>query len=85
MVAIVLYDSDLWLQKDTTTPDKTKVHTPRAAGEGEASSSRRKEQRAQLYLNKVSFPMMLFFLSKKYFQSRNCLREIRASLEQEKP
>ena len=31
--------------------------------------------------------VMLFFLSKKYFQSRNeyCLREIRASLEQEKP
>ena len=29
--------------------------------------------------------VMLFFLSKKYFLSRNCLREIRASLEQEKP
>ena len=29
--------------------------------------------------------VMLFFLSKEYFQSRNCLREIRASLEQEKP
>ena len=29
--------------------------------------------------------VMLFFLSKKYFQSRSCLREIRASLEQEKP
>ena len=29
--------------------------------------------------------VMLFFLSKKYFQSRNFLREIRASLEQEKP
>ena len=29
--------------------------------------------------------VMLFFLSKKYFHSRNCLREIKASLEQEKP
>ena len=29
--------------------------------------------------------VMLFFLSKKYFGSRNCLREVRASLEQEKP
>jgi hypothetical protein len=29
--------------------------------------------------------VMLFFLSKRYFQSGNCLREIRASLEQEKP
>ena len=29
--------------------------------------------------------VMLFFLSKKYFTSRNCLREIKASLEQEKP
>ena len=28
---------------------------------------------------------MLFFLSRKYFQSRNCLKEIRASLDQEKP
>ena len=29
--------------------------------------------------------VMLFFLSRRYFQSRNCLREVRASLEQEKP
>ena len=29
--------------------------------------------------------VMLFFLSKTYFGSRNCLREVRASLEQEKP
>ena len=29
--------------------------------------------------------VMLFFLSKTYFASRNCLREVRASLEQEKP
>ena len=28
---------------------------------------------------------MLFFLSKKYFGSRNCLKEIVASLEQRKP
>ena len=29
--------------------------------------------------------VMLFFLSKKYFGSRNCLKEIRATLEQKKP
>lgn len=29
--------------------------------------------------------VMLFFLSKMYFQSKNCLKEISASLEQEKP
>ena len=29
--------------------------------------------------------VMLLFISKKYFGSRNCLREVRASLEQEKP
>ena len=29
--------------------------------------------------------VMLLFLSKKYFQSRNCLREISSSLEQDKP
>ena len=29
--------------------------------------------------------VMLFFLSKKYFHSRNCLREISSSLEQDKP
>ena len=28
---------------------------------------------------------MLFFLTKKYFGSRNCLKEIRATLEQKKP
>ena len=28
---------------------------------------------------------MLFFLSKKYFGSRNCLKEIRATIEQRKP
>ena len=28
---------------------------------------------------------MLFFLSKRYFGSRNCLKEIRATIEQEKP
>ena len=28
---------------------------------------------------------MLFFLSKKYFGSRNCLKEVRATLEQKKP
>jgi hypothetical protein len=29
--------------------------------------------------------VMLFFLSKKYFGSRNCLKEIRATLDQRKP
>ena len=29
--------------------------------------------------------VMLFFLSKKYFGSRNCLKEVRATLEQKKP
>eukprot|EP00964_Phaeocystis_antarctica_P021694 scaffold12062_cov79-Phaeocystis_antarctica.AAC.1 len=29
--------------------------------------------------------VMLFFLSKKYFGSRNCLKEIEASIEQKKP
>ena len=35
------------------------------------------------YVNATS--VMLFFLSRNYFQSRNCLREINATLEQEKP
>ena len=29
--------------------------------------------------------VMLFFLSKKYFGSRNCLREVTASIAHEKP
>ena len=29
--------------------------------------------------------VMLFFLSKHYFYSKNCLREIQAALAQEKP
>ena len=29
--------------------------------------------------------MILFFLSKGYFRSRNCLREVRTSLDQQKP
>ena len=29
--------------------------------------------------------VMLFFLSKRYFSSRNCLREVRASIDFAKP